>query len=519
MKKIIKNSIKILLITIMLSSIFCPLATAATQESFVGQIYIYVKDEEGNFVYNVKVNMLGINDQYINGQIVTDQTYINNIGFLKIYPYPYNATSVEGGFELFIETVPEGYELPTGRLKLYLVRDRNDNIILKQIDENNSLEYEHTIGSKADIYNIPINITLKIKKAKIVAPELDCNVNIGNMSGITNAIQVVSNANSANASISVSDMVQYLKANGITISQITDASGNLVDLASTQVIGTDTVLTSDTDENYTTIVYGDATGDGKVDAADISVVINEFLGEDTNTSQVAKIAADVQQDGELNAADISLMINSFLGNLNGDILVKNETEPEDKTGKKLSEVVKVGDYINYPVNYTNVPTARGNMVYDLAKPTDTGWRVCLNKNGIVKLMPAGCPENVSANQINAYINNSSNFDKYLVASYASSVDGCPNADEETDAIYDGNLAWFGPIDSSTGGTSYYFWKRFEGNKIGESRNLIDGEIYTTMYNAGEEYNSFGVMPVVTLKSNLINHGGDGTKANPYKLSE
>lgn len=333
MKKIIKNSIKIMLICILICSVFYPIATAASRASFLIQVFVKVLDADGNPVQSISIQRSDFdfsNNQWqFNAAMgVTDLDGLASVGNFKLYP---NEVSVKQFMLRGIktsETDEECEDSIKGLLSFSVTRDLNDRLtILGPNDvagtvklENCSVEYSITDVNTSDVADA--NITVKLNKKEIEEPVVDCNVSIENIQGVENAVQVVSNANSANASISASNMVQYLNANGITIKQITDVSGNLVDLTSTQLIGTDTVLTSDTNKNYTTIVYGDATGDGKVDAADISVVINDFLGEDTNTSQVANIAADVQQDGELNAADISLMINSFLGNLQGDILIK-----------------------------------------------------------------------------------------------------------------------------------------------------------------------------------------------------
>ncbi len=525
MKKIIKDSIKIMLIATLICSFFCPIVTVASQASFAIGTKVRIVDEVGNAISSMRVYF---NNEYDIVQTTDSSGYVNFGYSFKLYESGESKQftvklrpSVDGG--------SNRGNWPDINLTFKAIRGANNALTLTgpndEFAESTNLDYcivDYSISSLHDEVLSDVNITIKLKKKvvdePVIAPNIDCSVNIGNVSEINNAVQVVSNAESSNASISVADMIQHLKSKGITIQQITDVSGNSINLSSTQLLGTGAVLKASDNTNYTSIVYGDATGDGQVNAADISVVINNFLGTDTNISKAANIAADVQQDGELNAADISLMINSFLGNLDGDILKKSNISSEDKVGKKISEVVKVGDYINYPVNYTNVPTQRGNMTYDMSKPTDTGWRVCSNKDGTVKLMPAGCPENVSASQIDAYVSNISNFNKYLVKDFATSIYACPNADDEAKVIDDVKLSWFGTLDSSLGGTSCSIWKRYDGNKIGISSSS-EGDIYNSFYNAGEEYNSFGVMPVVTLKSDLINHGGDGTKANPYKLAE
>jgi hypothetical protein len=73
------------------------------------------------------------------------------------------------------------------------------------------------------------------------------------------------------------------------------------------------VLTLMTKEEYETsaILPGDVNGDGSVNAADVSAVINHILGRPNTTFDTQ--AADVNGDGSVNAADVSAIINIILG--------------------------------------------------------------------------------------------------------------------------------------------------------------------------------------------------------------
>lgn len=355
----------------------------------------------------------------------------------------------------------------------------------------------------------PISIGVQKKEDDNI--ELDCNINIQTVANIGNTIQIISNKSSANSSVEIYKIVQYLKAQDITIQQIQDVSGNIIELTDTKLIGTGTSLIADDETQYSAIVYGDATGDGKIDAADISVIVSYFLGNNTKISQANKIAADVQQDGELNSADISRMISSFLGNLDGDILKKDNTsiggnEPsednptQDNTNKKISEVVKIGDYIDYPITYTNVNMLKNlSPAYwkpdDSTLPTDTGWRVLSNENGVVKLMTAGCPERAAGGETKNLVNESK-FKKYVDSRYAVSAIGGPTTEESKNTE---NFKWI-------------------VGKYWEIDNL-DPE-YAVKYWNGERCElEIGVLPVVTLKTDLINYGGTGTKEDPFKLAQ
>ena len=64
------------------------------------------------------------------------------------------------------------------------------------------------------------------------------------------------------------------------------------------------------------ILYGDVNGDGKVDTADASLVLQKFLGNlDEFPGANGELAADVNGDGKVDTADASLILQKFLGNL------------------------------------------------------------------------------------------------------------------------------------------------------------------------------------------------------------
>ena len=321
------------------------------------------------------------------------------------------------------------------------------------------------------------------------------------------------------ASIKVSDAVSYFTSKNITITNIQDAKDNQVELTSQSLIGTGYELTTNTGDIYTTIVYGDATGDGKIDAADVNVVVKDFLGDGKKPSRAIKIAEDVQNDGIINAADMSLMINSFLGNLQGDILKTSGSQqsggqdPSTTTtvGKDISQVFKAGDYVSYPKNYTNLKTYYAsnnpNSPYG-AVPTDSGWRVAYNSNGTIKLVAAGCPQRILLNDHSAnksYLLAQSNFASYVNSQYATSAVGTLLQSE----IDQYSINWLEKTNSSGSVVIVIYDANF---------NYSEGlKYYSDGVSAGIGI-EVGIRPVVTLKTGLTVAGGSGTKDDPWQLN-
>lgn len=169
------------------------------------------------------------------------------------------------------------------------------------------------------------------------------------------------------------------------------------------------------EEKYDVILYGDANSDGVIcDSDDIMIVINDYLGINT-PSALNSLAANLSNaDNVLDIDDVMLMIESYLGTLSGNLVqnlpesnINNETpeqpeEPEETTTYNLKDVVEIGDYVEYPVEYTNVSSfynINTGKAEDYSMLKNTGW-VVLSKDynyGRVALISAGTPENLSAN--------------------------------------------------------------------------------------------------------------------------
>ena len=152
-------------------------------------------------------------------------------------------------------------------------------------------------------------------------------ISISSKEGIGNTIEIISGNSNNIKSESVVDVVNYLLTQGIIVNSINDSKENDVELDSTVLIGTGYVLETN-NGNYSVIVYGDANGDGEVDAGDMKVIIDNFLGT-KQASLIEKIAVDLYKDGDLDAADLKQVLDSFLGNLTGSILKISNTPTPD----------------------------------------------------------------------------------------------------------------------------------------------------------------------------------------------
>ena len=149
--------------------------------------------------------------------------------------------------------------------------------------------------------------------------KLDCKVYISYSTIGGDIFKIISNKNSSNTSITIKDAVKFLEERNLTVKEVRNYNRTLVDMNSTSLIGTNYKIITDNKE-YTVVVYGDTTGDGLVNAADINIITNVFLGKNRLDDWSRREAGDLFKDDKLDAADIAIMKKSFLGTLENDIL-------------------------------------------------------------------------------------------------------------------------------------------------------------------------------------------------------
>ena len=180
---------------------------------------------------------------------------------------------------------------------------------------------------------------------------------ISNKIGIGKTLEIVSGNASKIKSESITDVVNYLLTQGVIVNSIVDNKENNVEIDSTVLIGTGYVLDT-SDGNYTVIVYGDGNGDGEVDAGDMKIIIEDFLGT-KKVSPLVKIAVDLYKDGDLDAADLKQVLDSFLGNLKGNIL--NDTNTSIPNPTPTSNINPIGNGPQIKIGEDTITLTRQNV--------------------------------------------------------------------------------------------------------------------------------------------------------------
>lgn len=109
---------------------------------------------------------------------------------------------------------------------------------------------------------------------------------------------------------------EYLKGFniGVTISSLKSKELS-VTYSSDNLIATGTKLTFNDGKTYTAIVYGDLTGDGLVNSADL-LRLRQYLLATKDLTGAYKEAADLTGDGQINSADLLKLRQYLLGQTN-----------------------------------------------------------------------------------------------------------------------------------------------------------------------------------------------------------
>jgi len=167
-------------------------------------------------------------------------------------------------------------------------------------------------GTMPEVTKLPTSDTDKnygdIGKEEDVEDTDSTGINV--TSAITSAGYTINGSNLSN--IGISKEVKTIKSNlesmGLTVS-VFDKSGKQINDG---LVGTGFKITlvGSTSNTYNLLVYGDASGDGKVNALDL-LRIQKYILEGSKLSDAEMKTADVSRDGKINSLDL-LKIQKYI---------------------------------------------------------------------------------------------------------------------------------------------------------------------------------------------------------------
>ena len=119
------------------------------------------------------------------------------------------------------------------------------------------------------------------------------------------------------------------------------------------------------------ITEGDANGDGVIDVADVTLVVNYILGR--NPAVFHFNAADINGDGSMDVADFAGMVNIILRGSNANMMpVKKVSGPAYDDYNASIDIpyveAQAGQEVIIPVNLVNTPDAVSSFQMDIRLP-------------------------------------------------------------------------------------------------------------------------------------------------------
>lgn len=228
------------------------------------------------YLHKFNVNPVNSSNRYVN-------QYMSNIQAPQsesslIYSAYKGIGKLDSSFVFYIpvyENMPKSTSLPTSESNKDYV---GDDISVDNGNDNSNGEEE------------------KLQVSNIIAA-IGYKKNDNYLSGIalgTNVADIISKIKSYNASVEVKNN------SGINVTSGVIGTGYQI-----KISALDTV-------SLTTIIYGDTSGDGKINALDLLQIQKNILGTST-LSQAKKIAADVSHDNKVNALDLLKVQKNILG--------------------------------------------------------------------------------------------------------------------------------------------------------------------------------------------------------------
>lgn len=265
--------------------------------------------------------------------------------------------------------------------------------------------------------------------------------------------------------------------------------------------------------------------------------------------------------------------NTLKSNENsGDLETKNKAVETNKTGA-VKDIANIGEFIDYPVKYTNVSDKFNKDIVEMINSNDTGWRILSKENDTITIISTGIPlsykqyyikdkgtANVTNELKNLYttLNNDSTYKEGGYSYFSKS--GFTNNTFDMTKVFNTGLEDTTSIHTFDGNDLIKLYKNLTGKEntiyemyntpiylnnksleldnnskakdlIANGREYYINEYYQKETNVNNLYvvsnsmifssrdEDLPIRIVLNLKNNLKITGGDGTLSNPYQIGE
>ena len=150
----------------------------------------------------------------------------------------------------------------------------------------------------------------------------DNNNNNSNNDDLNNTVQTVLNKSGVknnssyvsglNVGMDISSIVNKIKSVSSAEVTLKNKNGSVITNGGVKTGDTITIKTSKETKTLALVLYGDASGDGKISAVDYVQIKNNIMGK-TNIQGAYREAADVNKDGKISAVDYVQIKNHIMG--------------------------------------------------------------------------------------------------------------------------------------------------------------------------------------------------------------
>ncbi len=258
-----------------------------------------------------------------------------------------------------------------------------------------------------------------------------------------------------------------------------DKKGNTISENST--IGTGSKIQLKDNTEYVVLLYGDVTGDGKINSNDIYPIIQHILKNQTLTGVYAKAAnlnnKDDAKDENINSSDIYQIIKFMLGDLKSDLVYEFPANED----------------LNLNVTYDKKDWTNDSVVVKISSSTelvvpDSNWQLSEDKKYISKTYKENTKETLSIKSIDGRSGKVevivSNIDKT-----APNISGSVTVNSQTITEgQDTQITMTAKADDTESGVNKITYELYKGNEKIQEQQITASSTFTFKATKGVTYN-------------------------------
>ena len=265
------------------------------------------------------------------------------------------------------------------------------------------------------------------------------------------------------------------------VSSYKDKNGKNISESST--IGTGSRVQLKDNTEYVVLLYGDVTGDGKINSNDIYPIIQHILKNQTLTGVYAKAAnlnnKNDENDQNINSTDIYQIIKFMLGDLKSDLVYNFPSKANEK--------------LNLNVTYDKKEWTKDSVVVTISSSTelvtpDANWKLSEDKKQISKIYKENTKETLEVKSADGRSGKVeiavSNIDKT-----SPSISGNVTVSSQTAAVgQDVQITVSAKSSDAESGIDKITYELYKGDEKIQEQQITESSVFTFKATKGITYN-------------------------------